>query len=291
MIKYAAIISYILLTTANALVIKYLAHYGAPGSLILLMRGSFCLLFVLSFAVAKRQSLIPKKIKVQFFRFLSAGLGLLCVISSYKYLHASTVSLIQGFQLLIIVVVGGILSHRVFNLKIAYSLLVLLLGLTFLILFKNASESNVGIWLNLLGVCFIVCGYFLIKSIVELEHYLVIAMTSALGSVVMGGTFYLCNQDFSFTYNLPTIFLFLLLGSFMFAIYRLTAYIYSTHTVERSEYFTLIATILIMPLEYYFIGSSMDIAYVAGLIGFSILVSFAVFIPTKSIRTINTDMK
>ena len=94
------IFSILVITAVNSITLKELIaikHYSSP--LVLFARGilSFCFLF--GYGWFKKIPPLPKHWKVQRFRLITAGLSLLLSFYSYKYLLASTNSLMQRLDI------------------------------------------------------------------------------------------------------------------------------------------------------------------------------------------------
>ena len=282
--KILLITSYIIILIANSLITKYLSKNNVDGSFILFNRGLICFLIILSAAIIYKRSLKPNNIKIQTVRFFVAGMGLFCITNSFKFVHAATISLIQRSELLLVIIVSAILSRKFFNIKTLYSLIISIFLFLFLFFFKNPDENNAGIWLGLVGTGFVIAGYFLIKKVVVSETFLVITMTSALGSIFFGLSYSVYKHSINYSINPLLLFLLFILGAFMFIIYRLTVYIYKEYDVENAQYFSLIAIFLTIPLEYIFIGNTVETTYAIGLIVFSILVSGAILMPSRKMK-------
>jgi drug/metabolite transporter (DMT)-like permease len=279
------ICSYIAVLVINALITKYLTKNGIDGSFILLNRGFVCFVIVLLTSFFSGKSLRPTKPWIQVIRFFVAGLSLICITNSFKFANAATISLIQRLEVLIVIIVSALLSKKLLNIRIYYSLTIIIAAIIFLFHFKNIGEENKGVYLALIGTSFVVIGYFLIKKVVSIENYLVITFTSSLGAAIFGFTFaYFRN---TINYQLQPLFLVLLvlLGVLMFITYRLTTFVYSKYNIETAQYFSFLAIVCIMPIEYFVIGSNMSSLYATGLIIFSALITCVIFIPVENTLT------
>lgn len=275
---------YIFLLIANSLITKYLVGKNIDSSFILFNRGFVCLLCVIFSSVIFKRSLIPKDFRIQVIRFFVAGISLFCIINSFKYIHAATVSLIQRTEILAVIIIGGFATKNTHNPKNYYSWVILMSVLFFLFLCKNQDENISGLFWGLGGTAFVIIGYFLIKKVSSTENTSVITLVSALGAVCFGASRSIYNNTFSYSIGTTELFLLILLGVFMFSIYYLTVVIYRQYSIENAQYFSLIAIFLTLPLESFFIGNKTEISYAIGLIIFSILVTCTVFLPDKKFQ-------
>jgi drug/metabolite transporter (DMT)-like permease len=119
--KNFTIIIYILVLITNSLITKYLSNQGLDGSFILFNRGLICLLFVILAALLTKQNLKPQKLGIQIIRFFVAGIGLFCITNSFKFINATSVSLVQRLEILMVVIATSVISKSFFTIKNIYA--------------------------------------------------------------------------------------------------------------------------------------------------------------------------
>lgn len=275
---YFAVALYILIQISNGTLTKYLINQHIPGSVVLFFRAGFCLLFVLALALIKNDSLVPKKPKIQGMRIVLAGVGLFLITNSYAYLNATSVAFVQRLDMLIVMIISCVLAGKWFSTKNAITIITLVAAVSFIAVFKNATESMQGIIMVLAGTSCVVTGYFLIKSVVEHENELVITGVACIGSMLV------CSIDIiargthvlPLTNNLLWL-AFIAEGTFMLLLYLLTVRLYKVMSVEHAQFIALVASFLTIPFEYYFAGSQFTWGYIIGLFTMILIVSATLF--------------
>ncbi len=168
------------------LTLEYLIKKGYSPSSVMFYRGilSFSLTFLLS--MNSKQIIIPKNLRLQFFRIVISGIGLLLVFESYKYLEASTVSLISRLDIPFAVLIGFFLKQRKKDFKVILSLLAFCLILSIYFFAKHIGEGSFGLTLSIVSILLVSGSYILAKRSTKEENNLVVINTVNVGSIIIG---------------------------------------------------------------------------------------------------------
>ena len=262
---FSVLIGYVLLHAANILCLKYLAFNGVSLPTILVFRGMGCLILVLAWAVFKQQSLRPKSLPLQSLRVLVAGTSLLLLTSAYFYIKGTSVGMISRMDVAILILLAPLVGESRTDLQRNLSLLLLLCFGGYAV-FSNSSENPLGYFLAFMGTLGISLGFLLIKkSSTSRENLGVISGVAALSIVIVG----LLASTFGgpLMVSHPLAPLAATSGVFMFFIYQMTVYLYSKMSVAHAEYPTLVAVLLVLPLEHWVMESALDLTYVSFILG------------------------
>lgn len=271
------VLVYLIIQITNGTLTKYLLNQHISGSVVLLFRAAICLLLILLIAIIKKQSLIPKKPKIQGMRIILSGIGLLLITNSYAYLNATSVAFVSRLDMLLVIMVTCYIAGNLLSLKNIITSITFLVGLAFISFFKNATESLQGIFMALGGTFCIVAGYFLIKSVVEKENELVITGIACIGSILMSGMDIIVNSIQILPLNNVIWFAFTVEGCCMFLLYILTVRLYKLISLENAQFIALIGTVLTIPFEYLFAGSNFEWSYIVGMLLMVGIVSITLF--------------
>ncbi len=241
---------------ANALLLRQLGLESYPANASLAIRGMTCLVIALLFSVYKKQTLKPKKPMFQIFRATLAAFSLLAIIASYHYIHASTVTLLQRLDLLVLCLLGLHASTR----KGTHLHVVAIVGCFALVtyLLKDSSEKPIGYVLASLGAIGIAMGYIMMKKSESAENFSITIAVPALSSVLLGVL--IDSRGFFEAIRNPLGLLAIGSGVFMFASYYLTLKLYQRMNMATAEFPTLLAATLVMPLESLVFGRELHAA-------------------------------
>lgn len=282
---YYVIFFYIIIQVSNGTLTKFLVNQHISGSVVLLLRASFCLIFVTLLAILKKESLVPKKPKIQGLRIVLAGVGLFLITNSYGYLNATSVAFVQRLDMLIVIIIGCILVGKWHSAKNVVTIVTLFIAILFICIFKNVTESMQGIAMAFAGTICVVISYYLIKSVVEQENELVITGVACVGSILVCSIDILYKGTYAFPPTNNLIWLaYIVEGIFMLLLYLLTVSLYKILSVEHAQFISLVASFLTLPFEYYFAGSQFTSNFIIGLIIMITIVSIILFYferPTK----------
>ena len=268
---WAAIL--VLSLTAVGLCIRILATNGISLSESLMLRGASCLLLVFIFAHLKSHSLKPKALKTQFFRALIAGLALSFFSLSYKWLTASAVAVISNIDVPLLIVLGpiiGVATSVRARVLAVFSILCLVWYVTGI-----ESQSNLVLGIGVLLVaCFLLClGYLFIKKSMNEENEAITILTPALAIIAYGIVERILMPAVAQAWT-PGLFIIDIISGFgMFGCYIATMKLYGLADLATAEFPTLIASLVIQPLEAIFLNESMKPTYVWSSLAF-VFISF-----------------
>jgi drug/metabolite transporter (DMT)-like permease len=260
--------------TVNGLCARALAVGGVPYSESLITRGLSCLLLVVPFAHWKGLSLIPRSLKTQFFRALLAGLALTLFVMSYNWLTASAVAVLSNIDVPLLIVLGplvGITAHRGIR-------ILSFLSISFLVWFVVSLEAQVDLTYGLsalgLGVLLLCFGYLFIKKTMSEENEAITMLTPSLAILFYGGAQYLLGHAPATVWSPYLGGMAFLSGATMFGAYYATMRLYAVTDLASAEFPTLIASLVIQPLEAIFLDSPMQATYLLSSGGFVLTTFF-----------------
>ena len=253
----------------SGICLRYLALSGVSYGTSLLSRGLACAVLVILFAALRGHSLRPKKFGPQLIRALVAGLALSFFTMSYKWLSASAIAVLSNVDVPFLVVLGpvvGISSHW-------RTRLLALLSISFLIWFVSGLEMQThliyGLSSVLLGTFLLCFGYFFIKRSMRVENEAVTILVPSLAIIVYG--FFQSEGEIVMDV-LPFLFVSVLSGASMFFAYYATMRLYEQTDLATAEFPTLLASLVIQPLEALFLHAPLQFSYVLSSLGFVIMI-------------------
>ena len=267
----------ILSLVVTGLCIRILASVDIPLAESLVVRGGACLLLTIYFAQSKSLSLIPKSLKTQIFRAGLAGLALTFFSLSYNWLSASAVSVLSNADVPFLMVLGPLVGiAATLRTRITSALSILLLAW-----YVTGLEKNVDLLYGLsslsLGSILLCFGYLYIKKSMNEENEAITVLTPSLAIIIYGLVehFAAGGGASAMTWTPPMIFLGLLSGAGMFGAYYSTMRLYETTDLVSAEFPTLISSIVIQPIEMFFLHQPMRMTYILSSIAF-VLVTYSI---------------
>jgi drug/metabolite transporter (DMT)-like permease len=233
----------------NGLSVRALAMQGIPYYESLSSRGFFCLCLVLIFALKKRLTLMPKSLKTQALRGVLAGLALSAFTISYDWLSASSVSVLSNIDVPLLLALGPLIgiparkSTRIMS----------LLSISFLVLYVYVMEPGPHLHYGLITLglgSFLLClGYLFIKKSMKDENEAVTILVPSIAILIYG----LILHENGPTWMVSTYFISFLSGASMFGAYYATMRLYTLTDLASAEFPTLVSSIIIQPLEAFFL--------------------------------------
>ncbi len=272
----------ILSLVANGLATRSLAIEGVPLSISLIIRGLVCLVLVLGWALKNNWDLNPKNLKSQIFRAFLAGLSLTLYTLSYKWLSASAISVLSNVDVPLMIVLApifGIVANKNVRFLSGFSILFLLWYVASL-----ERDETLVVGLGVLGVALtLLCfGYLFIKRSMGEENPAVTILTPSLAIGVFGiGEFIFENISLTTKHGgtgpltSALIFQMCIAGISMFVAYVATMRLYGLTDLATAEFPTLLASLVIQPLELFFLGEQLRLEYFLSSLGF-VLVLFLI---------------
>jgi drug/metabolite transporter (DMT)-like permease len=265
----------ILSLTVNGLCVRSMALAGVPYYQSLSSRGVFCLVLVLAFARLKKLKLRPKSVSTQFFRALIAGLALSFFTLSYNWLSASAIAVLSNMDGPLLIVLGPVLG-----MKTSPRLRVLsLISIFFLVLYLAALEPQAHLYLGIstltVGSALLCFGYLFIKKSMTEENEAITILTPSLAILVFGLVQSRLSPSSEVPWNSKILLEAALSGLTMFGAYYATMRLYSVTNLANAEFPTLIASLVIQPLEAFLLNTPLHPSYLLTSVAF-VFVSYLI---------------
>ena len=181
--QYAILVA---LLVAMNISIEELTNTGITGAEILLIRSVFNLLGAFIIAGITRESIIPRKPKLQIGAFICMGLSLLLIFTAFQYISAGSVSTLQRLDIPLLVLIAAF-SRKSSRLQILLALLSFVLVAVLLLLNKATDQKPIGYFIILSAVIIICISTLLQKKISVTENIPTIIFISSMSSVFWGG--------------------------------------------------------------------------------------------------------
>lgn len=258
----------------TGLCMRLLAIRGVSAGESLMTRGLSCLGVVLIFSWITGLTIRIKAPKAQLVRALVAGLALSFYTLCYASLSASAVSTLSNIDVPMLLVLGPIVgvsvSKRVQVASIA--------SILFLVLFVIGMEHNHAVWIGLVqlfvGTLLLCFGYWFIKRSMDEENEAVTIMVPALAIAVYGLIEWNVASHPPSPWTLELGLAATTSGVCMFLAYFSTMKLYRLTDIATAEFPTLIASLLIQPIEAVLLGEPTQIIYAVSTLGFIVTTYF-----------------
>jgi drug/metabolite transporter (DMT)-like permease len=235
-------------------------------------RGTVCAAIACFFGVVNGDQLKPKNVRLQLLRLVTTGFSLSAFTASYKYLSATSVSLISRTDLPLMILGGSFLQakpRRKQQVLAGLALLLLGIGITN----SPMTEPPLGFAFAFGGVLSLILGYSFLKSSSERENVSVVTITPAVASIVFGLTIGLTtSQELPKLDTLPVI---AASGLGMFSMYRLSNLIYQRISTIEAQTPSIFLPILAMPIEVFGFGQNFSMEYALVVLGTVVLLATA----------------
>lgn len=252
---------FIAVTVLNQLLLKWAADAGASTAQALFVRGSVCAMIAFLLGLIKGDKLTPSRLTKQALRFLNAGFALTAIMGSYRYLSATSVSLIARMDLPITLVFATHFGAKENRIQRTLALIAIIITVI-AVLSGEAEQRALGLGLGFCGVGAIAIGYLFLRSATRTESAVVVAATPGLACAAFGVALILFTRETAIWSPAVTTALFVT-GAAMYSLYRLTAILYQRLSIVDAEYPTIAVPLLSMPLEYAILGRRFTVTYIA----------------------------
>lgn len=155
----------IVLVGINSNLIEYLTDNGFTTSHILLHSAVGSLLFIIPYIFITKQTVqFGYKQPLFYGKLLVNAIGIYLLFTSYKYLAASSVSVIQRIDIPIIIITSVVLGQTKSALQFWLSIWAIILFLFFVIDSPYIDEDTTGFYLAISAAICLSMGYLLIKK-------------------------------------------------------------------------------------------------------------------------------
>jgi hypothetical protein len=271
----------ILSLIVSGLTMRSMALQGVPYFQSLALRGGFSFIAVLIYASLGRLSLVPKNPRTQASRAALAGLALGFFTLSYEYLSASAVSVLSNVDLPIMLALAPLFGMKL-DKKIRLLSLASILCLVAYVAHLGQHQDLLWGLVTLGSGSFLLClGYLYIKKSMGEENSSVTIMVPSLAIVLYGLVF----SQFSSEVMAPTTTSLLieaaLSGLSMFGAYIATMKLYSLTNIATAEFPTLLSSVLIQPLELFFLDAPLEAPYLLSSTAFVVCIYFIMSLQKK----------
>ncbi len=252
---------------------RTLALEGLPYSQSLFGRGVVCACLAIALGAKKRLSLIPKFPLSQLFRAAVAGVALSLLTVSYNWLTASTVAIISNADVPLLIALGPLVGihagHKVRWLALALTSLLVF----FVAQLEPQPHLFYGISTLLTGTILLCFGYVFLKKCLQEENDAIAILTPSLAILFFGLTATIWSGGPRSVVSSHAILQIGISGICMFAAYFATMRLYEISDLAVAEFPTLISSVLIQPLEFWFLKVPMQVSYLLSALCF-VLVAF-----------------
>ncbi len=247
---------------------------GYSSSTILFSRGVIAFFFTLFLSMRYRVSIIPLKYYFQLFRLVNSGISLLLIFQSFRYLEASSVSMVQRLDIPFAVLIGFITGQRKHDYRIGLSVFACCLVLSIFFFAKQIGEKPIGLIFAIIGVIQLSLAYLLAKKSTGEENNFVIVNTTNIGCIIVGltsgvifGNLTLIKpQDFGILY---------VASIFQFILHYLSCVLYRHHDVAIAQRPYLLSAFVILIVEQILDKRVFDLSH-NGIIIFVIVIIYLV---------------
>jgi drug/metabolite transporter (DMT)-like permease len=154
----------IVMVAVNNNCFEYLTNEGLHAPVILFYRSVFTLLLTVIYATRHHQLLVPKNIKEQSVRFITTGGSLLLVLSSFNYLSAGTVSLLQRLDIPVLIIFSILLHKKKHWVQILFSVLTVIIVLFLTMDPQFIDEQRNGFLLMFGSIGMVAIGYLTVHK-------------------------------------------------------------------------------------------------------------------------------
>ena len=197
----------LVLVGVNSNLIEFLTDNGFSTSHILLHSASGSLLFIIPYLFITKQTVqFSYKQPLFYGKLLVNAIGIYLLFTSYKYLAASSVSVIQRIDIPIIIISSVLLGNKKSALQFWLSIWAIILFLFFVIDSPYIDEDTNGFYLAIAAAVCLSMGYLLIKKNTENNSiatvsiaYLISFFMGGLIPVTYGNSLYLPEWQGSIT--------------------------------------------------------------------------------------------
>lgn len=254
----------------TGLCMRALAINGISTGESLVTRGVACIVTVIIFSRLKNLTLKIKSPRTQLIRASIAGLALSLYTISYAKISASAISVLSNIDVPLLLVLGPFVGMRAeARVRIAA-----IISILFLVWFVYGMEHNAASTLGLvtlfLGTILLCFGYWFIKQSMNDENEAVTILVPAIAIIVFGFIQFIWEPMSEAHWSTAEILLAMTSGGCMFFAYYATMRLYRITNIAAAEFPTLIASLLIQPIEYLLLGDELKSVYLMSSFGFVI---------------------
>ena len=190
-------------------------------------------------------------------RVLVAGVALLLAFQSYKYLEASTVSMIGRLDIPFAVLIGFALGKYNANFKVYLSVFALILVLSIFFYAKHIGEGPKGLVLGIASVFMVSVSYTLVKKSTSVENNFVIVNTTNIGCIAVGLIAGVLFGNLNIL-HLADLWIYFAASACQFILNYSMSVLYRNREIEYAERPYLFSSLVLLVVEQLFHGYLFD---------------------------------
>ena len=184
-LKFSALIIIVSAVFYN-MTLEHLLEHGYSSPSVLLYRGILTFTITVVLSLKGRKRIIPQNIHLQWIRIVNSGVALLLVFQSFKYLEATSVSMVQRLDIPFAVLIGFMTGQRKNDFRVGLSVFACCLVLSIFFFAEHIGEKPLGLVLALIAVLQVSIAYLLVKKSIGVENNFVIVNTTNIGCILVG---------------------------------------------------------------------------------------------------------
>lgn len=268
------IVLFILVFTSKDLLTKYLFMNELTIFEILFFMGAGCLSVASLEVMIKKEPILPKNARYQFFRLFVTGGAWFFATLSFKYLNAGTISIISKVNTPLMIIVASFIGVFYSKKQIRLSYLTVVLFFVFAIWNRNPNDHFLGYIFFSIALVFVIIEYIMLKDSTQKENMYIVAATPSISCFLIG-LLGVCFQESAFqALTSFTGFLVFLNGIVMYLFYRLSIYRYRILPLGLSELPALLASYVIIFGERTLFGVQHSVGYILFLVLVTVLLLY-----------------
>lgn len=245
--KYLIVLLIILIGLNNNS-IEYLADENYSTACIMVYRSAISVFLFGALLFFKRKKIVVNNRYLLLLRSFFDGLGIFLIISSFKYLAAGTVSLIQRMDIPLLILLSVFKRESKSSLQFYLSLWAIVLIIFFVSESKLLSEDAIGYAFAIPAVFIASFTFFLIKKHTSQESIEILGFFYSFSLLVWGLSVALITQS-SLSIHVKDIWIFMLGGIFQFSVVSSSLYLFQRTSSEKARLPFVLSIIGTMVIE------------------------------------------
>jgi len=272
-----AFLAYTLSLASKDILSRFLVTHGVPAPHFLLVGGAVAFVVALLIALVRKQKLAPESVKYQGVRILLDAMSWAFATLAFKYLNATSISIISKAYIPVLVLIGPWIGNRFSTKQKALASAALAAMVFFAFANRAPNEDLLGYFYLLLTTITVSAAYIMLRHSTIKESPFIVAAVPALACVLVGGLWGMQIQMPLATSTLNFV-LEIACGFLIYALYIASIYRYRVLPVGLAEYPTLLTGFVILPVEYWLFGLQPKPLYLANLALVLVLVGACVYL-------------
>ncbi len=272
-----AFLAYTLSLASKDLISRFVLTHGVPTPHLLLVGGTVAFLVALAIALGRGQKLAPDSVKYQSVRILLDAMSWAFATLAFKYLNATSISIISKAYIPVLVLIGPWIGNRFSTKQKVLASAALAAMVLFAFANRAPNEDLLGYFYLLLTTITVSAAYIMLRHSTIKESPFIVTAVPALACVLVGGIWGvqiempLSTSTLNFTLEIAC-------GFLIYLLYAASIYRYRVLPVGLAEYPTLLTGFVILPAEYWLFGLKPNGFYLANLALVLVLVGACVYL-------------